>query len=261
MGVITKKFGPSAWITLESLSTVLDVLISHGNTRKTQEKTIRLFMLIGFVLPCVHCRISYRSFTNPECPENMSTDIARMVMLKDGVKKLVYNIHARVNKKLMNQELDSVHSPKEKQQISEKWSEYVPTYEQALKNRYFTVESKEFWNCFTRFLAYVVSDMPKDHYTENEKTRKYHIVKFVKLVGTILSDLASIDPDFKRLANTYFKSMSALSILSDSLDNRITAIWIVRRDIYKLMGWDIEMKATQFVEKIKSSIVGCTKSS
>jgi hypothetical protein len=90
MGVRTKVFGPYAWLVFEGVARFYDDYMAHETDPiLCAEMTSYLkefFFLIGFVLPCVYCRISYQGFTDPSDPDNHTTDMYKMLLLKDGLQ-------------------------------------------------------------------------------------------------------------------------------------------------------------------------------
>ena len=94
-GLKTKEWGPSAWVFLHSVAYGYPVKIDMDNSDHIQRKefTKLLFKSLGYTLPCVYCRESYRKFYNENNIENY-LDTRR------GLTTWIYNVHNMVNKKL-----------------------------------------------------------------------------------------------------------------------------------------------------------------
>jgi hypothetical protein len=161
MGISAKKFGPVAWKFLESIAVFCDAFIAREQTvlRRTLMRALfaRAVFSIGFLLPCVYCRFSFRAFTNPVHPLNESVDIITGVHLPDGCKKLVYNLHVAVNKKLEKQDIETAF-PEQVCAVHKKWTEYNISYEEALDSRFGQRSAPDVWVYLTTLIAFIICD-------------------------------------------------------------------------------------------------------
>lgn len=249
MGVKTKDFGPVAWIFMESMGRYYDDFIGTDITNKQIRDLMRqLMFLIGFVLPCVYCRISYRQFTNPKNPE---IDIEKLLILQDGGKKFVYQIHQRVSKKLEEQELAK--NPENLEEIKMKWKKHTPSWSEAIQNRFVSINTKKFWKAYVMFLAYIMCDYrPQDH---------VQIFQFIKVVGQLLA--LSKDPEVIILSKAYQRAwtyVQFMSVKTDTLAQRIDIVWNILKYIFTVKSWKIKSTPLSFQKMCSSSIVtGCDK--
>lgn len=92
MGMITKIWGPAAWIFLHTVT--FGYPINPSDEQKENYK--KFFELIGDILPCSHCRKSYKEFIKMK--ESELNDGA--MENRETFTKWFYNIHQKVNEKL-----------------------------------------------------------------------------------------------------------------------------------------------------------------
>ncbi len=160
MGVSAKVFGPVAWIFIEALARYCDDFIKSHNTPLIRALTLALFLRViytlGFLLPCIYCRFSFRRITNTKNKWGFSLDPWSIVHQEDGCKIFVYKLRVAVNHKLENQEIDAGEQPLSV--IKQKWVQYNLTYEQALTQRFMTRSVSDLFYYWTLFLGYVVCD-------------------------------------------------------------------------------------------------------
>lgn len=92
IGMITKIWGPNAWIFLHSIS------FCYSNTPTNEEKQNykKFFELIGEVLPCSYCRESYKQFIS----EGITKLDNAVMENRSTLTKWLYYIHEAVNDKL-----------------------------------------------------------------------------------------------------------------------------------------------------------------
>ena len=91
-GMITKIWGPPTWISLHSITFGYPL----NPTDEQKENYKKYFELIGDILPCKYCRISYKEFISNGC-----TQLTDNVMKnRHTLTRWMYDIHERVNKKL-----------------------------------------------------------------------------------------------------------------------------------------------------------------
>lgn len=91
-GLITKIWGPDAWMFLHS------VTFGYPMEPSTEQKKVykQFFIDLGDVLPCRYCRESYKKFIME--PETELNDV--VMENRKSLCKWFFNIHQRVNKKL-----------------------------------------------------------------------------------------------------------------------------------------------------------------
>jgi hypothetical protein len=249
MGVKTKDFGPYAWVVLEGLGKYYDDLAQQNidNTKillKIQNLMTRIMFMVGFVLPCVYCRISYRHFTNPESHD---IDIHKMLMLKNGGKRLVYDLHRRVSKKLEDQELEK--QPDQAECIKEKWAKYNISFKEANQTRFVSVTCKQFWVAYVVFLGYAMCDYrPQDG---------HHIFQFMKLVGELLN-LGTCFPNIDIISKAYTRGLKYANYMSgktNTLAKRIDIIWNIQKYVFIVKKWKISHTPASFQSRCAKSIV------
>lgn len=252
MGVRTRIFGPRAWVFFEGMAVVYDQFMEYEKNEKKRIKMKRYFQeflfLIGFVIPCIYCRISYQSFTNPKKPY---VDIKKLVNMKDGGKKAVYELHCQVNNKLWEQEKEkNQDNPETLRHINQKWISYNISFNEALQTRFKPAYTYEFWYSTVVFLALVMCDYSKDECP--------NYFRFFYLIGKILT--LSVD---KRVI--YF-GLHYQQCLQDSADmwkpdmsfkRRIGIVWCIIKKIFIAQHWKFNHDLKSFEDQCKKSIVGC----
>jgi hypothetical protein len=247
MGVKTKVFGKYAWLMFEGFGRIYDEYMAiETDVRLRQEMasmTKELFFLIGFILPCVYCRISYRGFISTEI------NIDEMLLLKNGGKKLVYRLHNRVTKKLWDQDLEKYAGNDEKlQEIHEKWTKYSITYEEALRTKYPAFDSYRFWNATIVFLALIMCD-----YREEDSC---HIYRFFWVIGRILCRIQSPHPLSLAYAEGLAKTLP-LWKSNPTLSDRIDIVWVLKNHVFDVYKWQFSRTRKTFEDICKTAIVGC----
>ncbi len=91
-GLITKIWGPHAWVTLHSIA----YCYPTNPTNIDKEKYNNFYNLVGDVLPCFYCRDSYKEFI-----KNGNTKLDNNVLNnRESLTKWLYYVHEAVNKKL-----------------------------------------------------------------------------------------------------------------------------------------------------------------
>lgn len=260
MGVKTSVWGRYAWLTCEGVARTFDDFMARRDiTEYDQQLMLSLgkefFFLVGFVVPCIFCRISYQQFTEPHSPNNHETDIYKMLRLKNGAKKLVYNLHNRVSRKLRDQERAKANGDHDKlRQVNAKWQRKHLTYVQALAQQFPPVTSKRFWNGLIVFLAMIMCDFrPQD---------SSYIYQFYWVLGKILCLVAKYDEGVGQIACTYTEALRAtLDSWSPSMDiaTRFDIVWRIKNPIFKLSGWSFSRTRLDFQRECQKAIVGCVK--
>ena len=257
MGVKTKKFGPYAWLFFQGMARFFDEYMELEKDPKSiaeMKDLIReFFFLVGLVLPCVFCRVSFREFTYSLYPTNEKCDIYKMIEEKNGAKQLIYHLHNRVNVKLRDQEREaSAENPKELQEVNAKWAKQMISYEEAIAKRYLKVTSIRFWNATLCFLAFVMCDWRPDECS--------HIHRFFWVIGDILC--RAHHQDEKRFAHLFmqaFQQSQPVWKKENDLDTRIDIVWNIQKHIFQAKDWKFPCGREVFISSCRESIVGCTK--
>ncbi len=252
MGVRTVVFGPRAWRTLEGMAAFYDEYMAMEHDLDMKDMFREFFFLLGFVLPCVYCRISYRQFTDPAHPTNQQCDITRMLGEKNGAKKLVYHLHQRVSTKLRDQEREvAVENPEKLESVNRKWAQNMISWQEALKNRFKGVGTQIFWNSAIVFLALVMCDYRKED--------SCYIHRLFWLLGKIICK--SHRPTEQKLAQIYmttFEKSQPLWLENNfQLEDRLDIVWSLKRALCNNKQWDFGSTRQQFVKECKKAIVGC----
>ncbi len=255
MGVKTSVWGRYAWLVLEGVASTYDDFYMRfrferpEEMRQLKELTTTFFFLVGFVVPCIYCRISYRSFTEPSTSEP-GLDI-RMHLEHGKARLLVYNLHNRVSRKLRGQELEKAQGAQAKAEVRKRWAEKSITFKQALKTKFPSMNSERFWNAAVVFLALVMCDYrPEDC---------LHIHNFYILIGKVL---AITGPPDSLVPNAYLLGLKQTlplwcSSAMDSLDGRLDIVWALKRAVFSVQGWTFRRSRASFAQQCRRAIVGC----
>lgn len=257
MGVKTKVFGKFAWIVFEGIARLYDETMTQATqTLSARDKCIlknlmtEFYYLIGFVLPCVYCRISYREFTNPLFP-SPTTDLEKCFMQNqpDGMQHLIWCLHNKVNEKLENQELDKADTSQEVKQIKAKWKKHNISFETAKEIRFPSASSQRFWYALIVFLALVMCDYRKEEAN--------YIFEFFKVIGKLLK--ASHQKAIKNVARLYndaFEDTLPLWKQDMTLPERLDIVWRLK-SVMDIKGWPFDHTRASFEHRCKEAIVGC----
>lgn len=264
MGVKTYFFGPPAWRLLEGVAVSLDRALEHYRTSEQEHEHAavqslgrKFFYLLGFMVPCPYCRVSYQSFTY-SCQPCPDCNVDEAMQQKDGAKRLVYTLHNRVNRKLEEQERDKYATEKDAEMWRKcqlKWQQNYISYEDALRQRYVDASQITFWHACTQFLAFVLCDW--------RPLERYLYFDFFASIGQILL--------FDPLSTVHAKGKGYLKALQharacwkgrgmEALDDRILMVYDLRKAVFRLCQWPDTLTAEQFLFMTKNGIVGCTTS-
>ena len=154
-GMKTRFWGPNAWNFLfcSVLGTYPDRLDKKNKTHiKIKNEFINLFNSLGFIMPCIYCRQSYRQFIK-ELPLNkyMNTRIELCFWL--------YKLKDKVNKKLLKQENECF--KKEHEKIIARFKEkkinkiqYKCLYDKLKKDICITKKSPPFIEVLNKYESY-----------------------------------------------------------------------------------------------------------
>lgn len=266
MGVKTKVFGPVTWVMLEGLGRFYDEYQALCETKDNaltnpdcavdMRDLFREFLfLLGYVVPCVYCRVSYREFTYALQPTNKHCDVNRMLHEREGGKRFVYHLHDRVNAKLRDQEREQfANSPTLLRDVNSKWREHMISYQKALKTRFPPTHSEKFWRAVIWFCGFALCDWRPDE--------ACYIHRSFALIGQIL--LRSQDPEVASFANRYLQALSATKPLWQSekefnLKTRLDMIWGVSKSLFRDTDWSMGVTHEDFVSTCRAAIVGCVK--
>lgn len=91
-GLVPKIWGPHTWIFLHSIT--FDY--PEKPTQEDKENYKKYFELIGAVLPCYHCRESYKKYIQTGTTE-LNDDVMKD---RESITKWLYYVHEAVNNKL-----------------------------------------------------------------------------------------------------------------------------------------------------------------
>jgi hypothetical protein len=235
MGVSTKRFGKYGWKVLEGLARFFDDFIEDYKSNIVLCSKMTCFFtevisLIGFILPCVFCRVSFREFIHPDY--DTCTNLVQH--LKNGTaKKLIYNLHNCVNNKLEKQEIANSYDTLSRFEIQEKWRRHnIPFCEV----NFITIVELEFWESFLIFLGYVMCD----------DIDPIYIKRFLESIGNMLSLVPS--EHNKSLAVMYHHAIL-------SIDLNTTGIWELGKYIYHFFGWSQRISLLEFQNICQAGIV------
>jgi hypothetical protein len=259
MGVKTLSFGPFAWTVLEGIANYYDYFMKNCRNSEKDKDAIQysmraLLFSIGFIIPCVYCRISFREFTDPESPHNSGCDIYKMLSLKDGAKRLVYNLHNAVSHKLRTQEVNKASDNVEMTLVNKKWEDKHITFDEALNFRFPKITSKQFWNATIIFLGYIMCDIREDEWS--------FIETFIRNLSFML-DLSK-DTETIPFAKAYRSALEKLNPMfehRESLSERIDIVWVIKKHIFLVKGWEMNGHTqSSFQDKCSTSVVkSCEK--
>ena len=91
-GLITKIWGPHAWITLHSVAHCYPL----NPTIEDKQNYKQFFQLVGYILPCFHCKDSYNEIIKVGITQ-LNDDVLKN---RNTLTKWLYCVHEAVNKKL-----------------------------------------------------------------------------------------------------------------------------------------------------------------
>ncbi len=252
MGVKTRIWGPYAWTVFETIAVVVDYVLKYSRSKKIKQKAKKLFLkfvvLIGYILPCIHCRRSFKKFTNVKKPK---VDIERFMTLQDGAKQIIYALHNRVNLKLKTQEIEKYkHDKRKLKDVLLKWDNHYITFEDALRLRFKSADHKHFWHSLVAFEGLIMCDFR----SEDAEA----IFQFFVIVSEILN--LSSQSKVKKINNIY---KHALVLTSEkwrndmSFNDRMNIVWGIYKLVFGYNNWKLDHTFDTFRQRCKSSIVGC----
>ena len=258
MGVKTKVFGPVYWVFLLGIAILLDEI----KGLKTSVK-LEFIHLLAFMVPCVYCRISYRSFIDPE-HKDFSLDVNYYTSLgMDGMKRFVYDLKNRVNLKLKEQELNDnllqagLHFEEEK--IQHKWNKQKITFNQALRTvfREASPNQMKFWSCLVWTFGFMFCDYDL----------KYHDLyfRFMMFVSEVLFLNDSTSTLGLELISFFRERKSLWTLMKEeqvsSLDDRLDLVWSLKELVFDqcMPHWEFSWTRDQWTQMLKNAIVGCQK--
>jgi hypothetical protein len=201
--------------------------------------------LFGFVLPCVYCRISYRELTHPGYDE--STNVEKLLNMKNGAKLFVYNLHNCVNYKLHTQESRAAKTQEEKVMVDEKWRAHSLAFCDV---HFIRIVDFAFWEAFCVFFGYVMCD-----FREHEKQQ---IVRLLECIGKMLRSVTALDIARDNLSQVYDSGLTKLVCLSkhwESLDKRIDSVWALVIPVFRFFGWQPGFDLVAFQKICENGIV------
>lgn len=225
MGVKTKEFGKFGWVVLESFARAFDEFRPKSKCEYERVKCLlsHIFYLLGFILPCVYCRVSFRDFTDGKNPQ---TDICKMIN-KRKARLLIYNIHECVNDKLQMQ-------GNIRNRIS---------FEDV---KFTHIETFKFWESFLILCGYIMCDY---RVIEHDKILQFFI--------SISDFLEIVSPDLSAVFKMGFNNMTQDWKI---LKNRLDDVWNLVLPLEMKNDWKFEFSQSRFREICKSGIVAkCVK--
>lgn len=199
MGVDPKKWGPSAWVTIHSLSAMLDDINDEERKKIISDK---FWTLLPYILPCVICRQSAKKFVlliKNRHPENN--------------KKFAYMLHEEVNIKLLLQKY------KYAADIKYKLNEFQPDFEEVV---YEHIRSETLFQYMFNFLYYIVIDLDLD--------RLDYVNTFIYFLSFIFSDPTN---------HIFYQSLRKVGILKKfaNIIDRITYVHKLEKEIMSKLNF------------------------
>jgi hypothetical protein len=232
MGVSTKRFGKYGWKVLEGLARFFDDFMEDFKSNPILcSKMICFFTevisLVGFILPCVFCRVSFREFIHPNY--DPSTNVTHL--LKNGMaKNLIYNLHNCVNYKLEQQEIaKTTNETLALVAIKEKWRNHNKAFCEV---HFVTIVDLEFWESLIIFLGYVMCD----------NIEQVYIRRFLESIGHMFSLVPT------NMSNIYNESIL-------SIDVNTNGIWKLGTNIYRFFHWKQRFSFIEFQNICQSGII------
>ena len=250
MGVKTKLFGPHAWKVFEGVADFYDEFMTDQDIKQEDKKRMEIyanqfFLMLGYVVPCIYCRISYRHFVCPDAPDNKYLNIEKMLHRKKA-KQFVYHLHNRVNQKLQTQQFAESMSEREDRKIEKFWKKYIPEFDQV---EWISIKSKRFWQHLIIFLGYMMCDY--------RKANKSKIITFLTAFGKMLS----LSQPLSDVTKSYYHVFCTLHEVDfNSIDERLHFIWNMKKVLYKQQNWKYEANfdtIKKFSDYVKAGRVGC----
>ena len=119
----TTRWGPHAWVLLHTIAHNFDPELHD------KEKFMEFFTILGDVLPCIHCRNSYKEFMEELPIEPYINADDRLAL-----HYWLYQMHNKVNNKLRNQGLLETPDPSFKA-ICLKYDQYKAECSRKKKNK------------------------------------------------------------------------------------------------------------------------------
>ena len=144
-GLATKKWGPSGWYFL--FSCIMGAYPSQLDIRNKEHRKIKkhfknMFENLGYTMPCVFCRESFKQFYKELPIENFMSGRIQLM-------KWLYLIKDKVNKKLIKQEKECFN--REKRKLKRQYDlnkitkqEYQKLLDKIKKENTFTKKSPPF---------------------------------------------------------------------------------------------------------------------
>jgi hypothetical protein len=235
MGVNTKSFGPYWWKLLEGLASFFD---DYMKINKNDLKMVCYFSevlnLVGFILPCIYCRVSYREFINAD---QESTNISKMLTLEDGGKKLIYNLHNCVNDKLQSQELEKTNDVF---LINEKWRQHNISYCEV---KFIKIIDLLFWESLLISLGYVMCDY--------QIKEQHHIISFLECIGKMFSSITQLSNVYNHSLHLFIETVPRWN----KLEERINAVWIFGKPIFNFFEFQVRFTLNEFQNICKAGVV------
>lgn len=153
-GLSTKGWGPSGWFFL--FSCIMGGFPPKIDNRKIEHRLIKknfkdMIYSLRYTMPCIFCRESFKGFVKESPIEPHLTGRIELM-------RWLYNIRDRVNKKLMDQEMDCYKNEKKRMKIALKTNkiskeEYNTKLGQIKKDTLITKPSPPFEQVLDKYEA------------------------------------------------------------------------------------------------------------
>jgi hypothetical protein len=249
MGVRTSAWGPIAWAVLfavaEFIDDVLDLIPDSDvvEIRHVQCLATSWFTLVGFILPCSYCRVSYRNLTSPSAPAN---DIKK-VLREEGAFQLLQNLKSSIDNKLLQQKLSQLPSQKARSAMQRQWKAVAA--KKANRNsttKRMSIRNKKFWEYFIKFAGYVMGDY--------KAVRQPQYLQFFD----ILSQLLHKNPVTAKLGVALQQGLSSVTKNWDpsTLQGRMDAMFSLVKPVFILHSWKVPVTAASLQQICQKAIVG-----
>jgi Erv1/Alr family protein len=144
----TKKFGPALWHSLFCIAInypkKIDI-VNNPSHKHLVKYYKRFFSDLQYIIPCIHCRNSYKNFIKIYKIDNYLNSRKQLVLW-------LYKIKDLVNKKLISQEKSKLYSEIHQLHLNNK--NLTKNKLQQLKTKHFyTSESPPFDNIYNHYLT------------------------------------------------------------------------------------------------------------
>jgi len=258
MGVRTKVFGSKAWTVLEGLARLYDHEYREskdaGRKQVLEANMAALLHFLTAALPCTHCRRSLSKFIHPtQGPGDVKVE--HYLRLSNGAKRLVYNLHNQVSRKLMTQEVHAARQSK-KDEVRQKWNKHMISWEQALRVGYPSVTTRRWWDALFDLMVFIMCDFRESEASE--------IFMFFESVGRLLH--LSIIPEVSEVGSLYIHTWGEIgkwlidAEVPSDLGARIDAVYALHKRLRRHLGLPMTCTPGELDRQCtEKAIVACTR--